>query len=258
LFVINLKPHAAVLPAPRFNKKGWLKRHEEILRDIKQGDPELIFVGDSITDRWAHAGKSVWDRYYKPLEAVNMGVGGDGTQHVLWRLQSGELNGINPKLAVVMIGTNNSNGDDFTAEQIANGMIAVVSELRAQLPKTKILLLSIFPRGTYAQRKELPKPAEYSSQRAKNERASEIAAGLADGETVFYLNINDHLVDRDNRVSPEIFPDLVHPNAKGYEIWAEALAPMLHKILNEKHSCFDKVSTKTGIAGREPVKATSL
>ncbi|MFA5689298.1 MAG: DUF3748 domain-containing protein [Kiritimatiellales bacterium] len=233
LFMIDLFPPATVIPRSRFDKSGWGARHETILKEI-ENKPELIFVGDSITERWYSAGKTVWDRYYKPLNAANLGVGGDGTQHVLWRLKNGELDRISPKAAVVMIGTNNSNGDTHTAEEIADGIIAVVSELRARIPETKILLLSIFPRGTFAQREQLPAPAEYNDQRRKNEEASRIAAEMADGKHVFYLDINSELVDRKNRVTPEIMPDLVHLSSAGYEIWAKAMNPVLGKLMGTK------------------------
>ena len=126
---------------------GTTAKHEKINERAKQGDVELLFIGDSITEGWAGRGKEVWDKYYGNRKAMNAGVGGDRTQHVLWRLDNGNVDGIKPKLAVIMIGTNNSNGKDNTAEEIADGIKVIVKEVREKLPETKILLLGIFPRG---------------------------------------------------------------------------------------------------------------
>ena len=113
---------------------------------VKQGNVDLIFIGDSITHGWEEAGKDVWQKFYGKRNAVNLGIGGDQTQHVLWRLDHGNIDGISPKLAVIMIGTNNA-GSGQQPEQIAEGIKAIVEQLRAKLPETKILLLAIFPRG---------------------------------------------------------------------------------------------------------------
>src|SRR5687767_14628351 len=98
--------HDAVKPVPR--DAGWMKRHESFNERVKKGNVDLIFIGDSITQGWEGAGKGVWEKYYGKRNAVNLGIGGDRTQHVLWRLENGNIKGIEPKLAVVMIGTNNS------------------------------------------------------------------------------------------------------------------------------------------------------
>ena len=127
----------------------------------------------------------MWAKYYGKRNAVNLGIGGDRTQHVLWRLDHGNVDGISPKLAVLMIGTNNSNGTDNTAEEIAAGIKAIVKKLRTKLPQTKVLILAVFPRG------EKPNP-----QREKNAKASEIAAKLADDKMVFFLDIGAKIPGR--------------------------------------------------------------
>src|SRR3954451_16101873 len=137
------KPNDAIIPAPRTGKQ--LERHEEFNKRVKQGNVDLIFIGDSITQGWEGAGKNVWDEFYGKRNAVNLGIGGDRTQHVLWRLDHGNIDGIHPKLAVLMIGTNNSSTN--TSEQIAEGVKLIVEKLRAKLPNTKVLVLGIFPRG---------------------------------------------------------------------------------------------------------------
>lgn len=215
------KTHSAVTPADR-KDDWWTQRHQQILNRVAQGNVDLIFVGDSITHGWENTGKILWNQYYAPRNAVNMGFGGDQTQHVLWRLENGEINGISPKLAVLMIGTNNS-GEINTAEEIADGIKAICAKMRAKLPKTKILILAIFPRDEGA-----------SALREKNAAASKLASQIADDKNIFYLNINDKFLKPDGALSKDIMPDLLHPNEKGYEIWAQAIEPTVKKLMGEK------------------------
>ncbi|HEX3601015.1 MAG TPA: GDSL-type esterase/lipase family protein [Lacipirellulaceae bacterium] len=201
---------------------NFLKLHEAINKRIAEGNVDLIFVGDSITARWDKDGKNVWEKYYAKRHAANLGIGGDRTQHVLWRLDHGNVDGIKPKLAVVMIGTNNSK--DNTAEEIADGIKAIVEKLEAKLPGTKILLLAIFPRNE--------KPG--TPQRETNAKASKIASSLADDKKVFYMDIGDKFLKPDGTLPRDIMPDSLHPNEKGYEIWAEAIEPTVAKLMGEK------------------------
>jgi beta-glucosidase len=218
---VEIGKHSAVTPAHRLD--WWGLRHQQILERIKEGHVDLIFIGDSITHGWENKGSKIWDQYYGKRNAVNMGFGGDTTQHVLWRLEHGEIDGISPKVAVVMIGTNNSNGDDNTAEEIADGIKAICQTLRTKLPRTKILLMAIFPREH-----------EPSPQREKNDKASQIASKIADGKMIHYININDKFLAEDGSLSKKIMPDYLHPNSKGYKIWAEAIEPELAKMMGEK------------------------
>jgi beta-glucosidase len=234
---------------------GTTNKHEKINERAKQGDVELLFLGDSITEGWAGQGKKVWEKYYGTRKAMNAGVGGDRTQHVLWRLDNGNVAGIHPKLAVIMIGTNNSNNNDNTAEEIADGIKAIVNEVREKLPETKILLLAIFPRGartdeqiekivTQNGRKEIDAselPAKIAAvkeatlkQRRKNAQASQLASALADDKMVFYMDIGDRFLDADGTLSKDIMPDYLHPNGKGYEILAAAIEPKVSELLGEK------------------------
>jgi beta-glucosidase len=211
---------STVVPVPR--EGGWMERHNSFNERVKQGDVGLLMIGDSITQGWEGNGKEAWAKYLAPHKAVNLGIGGDRTQHVLWRLQNGNLEGIHPKLAVLMIGTNNSNGNDNTAEEIAAGIEAIVKELRTKLPETKVLILAIFPRG------EKPNP-----QREKNAKASEIASKLADGKNVFYLDIGQKFLTDDGTLTREIMPDFLHLSPAGYTIWAEAIDPEVAKLMGE-------------------------
>lgn len=213
------KPNDAVVPVPR--EGAWLKRHESFNERVKQGNVDLLLIGDSITQGWEGAGKKVWEKYYAPRNAVNLGIGGDRTQHVLWRLDNGNIEGIKPKLAVLMIGTNNSGTN--TSEQIAAGVKAIVEKLRAKLPETKVLVLGIFPRGANND----------DAKRKVNEGANEIIKGLADDKTVFYLDIGPKFLAADGTLSKEVMPDLLHLNEQSYGIWAESIEPTVKKLLGD-------------------------
>ena len=215
------KQHSAVSPAHRHS--WWTLRNDAVNEQVKQGNVDLLFIGDSITHGWEGGGKEYWDKYYAPRNAVNMGFSGDRTQHILWRLDHGHLEGISPKLAVLMIGTNNSNGNDNTAEEIADGIISICNKLRTKCPKTKILILAVFPRG--------PEP---SDQREKNAKASLLVSKIADGKMIHYLDINDKFLTKDGFLTKNIMPDYLHPNEAGYKIWAEAIEPKVAELMDEK------------------------
>jgi lysophospholipase L1-like esterase len=224
LSVAQDKPNDAVVPAPR--EGNWMKRHESFNERVKQGNADLVFIGDSITQGWEGAaprgGKEVWDEFYGKRNAVNLGIGGDRTQHVLWRLDHGNIEGISPKLAVLMIGTNNSGSN--TSEQIADGIKAIVEKLRAKLPNTKVLILAIFPRGANKDH----------TMRKVNEGANEIVKKLADNKMVFYLDIGPKFLAPDGTLSREIMPDLLHLNATSYRTWAESIEPKVKELMGEK------------------------
>ena len=227
--------HSAVKPDPRRDKnkevdKGWLKRHEGFVAMAKKGGVEVLFLGDSITDAWGGeghnpkaAGAQIFAKQFEPLKAANFGIGGDRTQHVLWRLQNGELDGIQPKVLMLMIGTNNSNGKDNTAEEIADGIKAIVAEIRNKSPKTKVLLLGVFPRGE--------KP---NAQRDKLKQVNETVAKLDDGgKTVKYLDIGGRFLGQDGIISKDIMPDFLHLSEKGYQIWADAVKGPITELLGK-------------------------
>ena len=217
----------AVAPAPRtqmvFGNRGetWMGRFYENYRQLRAGDVDLLLIGDSITHGWERGGSATFEKYYGHRNAVNLGFGGDRTQHVLWRLIEGELQEIapSPKVAVVMIGTNNTNSD--TPNEIAAGIRAICNTLRGQLPETKILLLAIFPRGSEAG----------DWRRGINEATNGLIAELDDGEWIHYLDIGDSFLEPDGDLPDSIMPDALHPNERGYEIWAEAMEPMLARLM---------------------------
>jgi lysophospholipase L1-like esterase len=195
------------------------KRHEGFLNDIKQmgGTIDLVFVGDSITDGWRAAGKKIWDQHFAPLKALNLGIGGDCTHHVLARLQRGELDGYQAKLFVVMIGTNNRED----AQTVADGIQAILKEIRSKQAKARILLLGIFPRGGAA-----------NERRTRNEQTNALIAKFDDGKIVKYMDIGAKFLADDKVTLPkDVMPDALHPNAKGYEIWAEAIVGPVKEML---------------------------
>lgn len=214
------KTHSAVTPAERGG--GWRQRFEQMNERVKQGEADLIFIGDSITQAWEGPGKKVWEKHYGGRKAVNLGISGDRTQHVLWRLDHGNIDGISPKVAVIMIGTNNSNGGDNSAAEIADGVRAIVGRLRSRLPDMKILLLDIFPRGE--------KP---NAQRGKILQVNQMVRRLHDGEHVHYLAIGQQFINDDGSISKEIMPDFLHLTPKGYQIWADAIEDKLKEMLDE-------------------------
>lgn len=215
-------PQAAVTPVPRLDNKGWRERHESLKALAEKGDVDVMFIGDSITHRWENYGKGVWDKELAPLKAGNFGIGGDRTQHVLWRLDNGELPAaLHPKVAVVMIGTNNAK--DNKPAEVAAGITAIVDRLNAHDPKTRILLLAIFPRGAAATDK----------LRLKNTAVNALVAKLDGAKNVHYLDIGPKFLQPDGRLSQEIMPDLLHPEGKGYQIWADAVVPEIKKLLAE-------------------------
>ena len=215
------KLHSAIDPVSR-DRGGWMGRHEKMNERVKQGNVDLVFIGDSITQGWEGNGKGVWKKYYGKRNAVNLGIRGDRTQHVLWRLDHGNLDDISPKLAVVMIGTNNSR--ENTPEEIADGVEAIVGQLRSALPETKVLLLAIFPRGENGQ----------DERRRVNQDANERIAKLNDGMRVKYLDIGQGFLEDDGTLTREIMPDLLHLSEKGYTIWADAIESAVAEALDKK------------------------
>lgn len=214
-----LREHSAVTSISRPDD-WWVRRHQAVLDRVKQGHVDLLFIGDSITQAWEKEGNEIWQQYYAKRNAVNMGFGSDCTQHVLWRLRNGEVTGISPKLAVIMIGTNNISVN--TPRETADGIITICQELRRRLPETKLLLFAIFPCDE--------KP---SWQRENNAVVSQLAASIADNEWIYYMDIGDKLINSDGTISKDILHDYLHPTAKGYQIWAEAIEPMVAKLMRE-------------------------
>jgi lysophospholipase L1-like esterase len=204
----------------------WVARHEGFVKLAQQGGIDILFMGDSITDFWRNRGSNVWNQYYAPRHAANFGISGDQTQHVLWRLDNGELDGIKPKVVVLMIGTNNTGKDrngnlHNTIPQIIAGVQAVVADIRTRLPDSKILLLAIFPRGNKID----------DFQRGEVAIVNTVLAKLDDGKMVKFLDIGANFLEADGTLPRSIMPDFLHPNQHGYQIWADAMNPTLDEML---------------------------
>jgi len=211
--------NTATQAAPRSGR--WMQRHEAMNTRIAKGNVDLVFIGDSITQGWEGSGKAVWAEHYGSRNAVNLGIGGDRTQHVIWRLDNGNLKGVSPKLAVIMIGTNNSGSN--TSEEIAAGVTAIVRQLQKKTPKTQILLLGTFPRGKDAS----------DARRQVNAKSNAIVAKLAKDDNVTYLDIGDKFLSKDGSLSREIMPDLLHLSEKGYQIWATSIESEVDRLMKK-------------------------
>jgi lysophospholipase L1-like esterase len=212
--------NSATNPVPRDPR--WVARHEGFVKQAQQGGVDILFMGDSITDFWRGRGSNVWNKYYASQHAANFGISGDRTEHVLWRMDNGELDGIKPKVVVLMIGTNNTGRGRGanSVPQVIEGVTAVVNDIRSKLPDSKILLLGIFPRGT------LDDP-----QRAQVALINTAIAKLDDGTMVKFLDIGSKFLEADGTLPKSIMPDLLHPNERGYQIWADAMNPTLDEMM---------------------------
>jgi lysophospholipase L1-like esterase len=199
----------------------FMKTHERYVAKARKGNIDLYFVGDSITDWWSNPryGEKIWTREFSGWNPGNFGISGDRTQHVLWRLQNGELEGVKPKLFVMMIGTNNLG--THTNEQIVAGNAAILKELQRTNPQAKVLLLGIFPRASKTSDKPTTRIPVINKELEK----------LADGKNVLFMDLAPKFLDADGNLPKETFPDGLHPNDKGYEIWAEAIRPKLTELL---------------------------
>ncbi len=219
---VALKPavESAVIPVPR--NDGSKARFDVLTDRVKQneGEHDVIFIGDSITQGWEGAGKDAWARLNQKYTLLNLGIGGDKTQHVLWRIDNGHAKNIFGKVTVLMIGTNNSGEDRNSGEEIVDGVTAVVRKMQEKFPNTKILLLGIFPRGE-----------KFNAQRGKILQVNQALQHLADNKKVFWLDIGHIFIKPDGSIPKEIMPDFLHLSPRGYEIWAEAIDPKLKELL---------------------------
>lgn len=236
LAVFSQTPPDTVVPAEdlaptKAGSYNWLERHEGVVRRVKQGKVDLILVGDSITHGWGGEpaeggnngnGAKLWDTFFGGRNAVNMGFGWDKTQHVLWRFDHGEIDGISPKAAVVMIGTNNVGSN--TTPDIVAGITAIVDKIHVKLPKTKVLLLGIFPRDREPTSKNRQQLAEINKS----------IADLGKRPWITYMDLTDKFLEPDGTIAQTTMRDYLHPTAKGYETWGRAMEPTLAKLMGDK------------------------
>ena len=218
---------SAAVPVQRKDPNSS-RAHEQLVAKAKAGGIDLYFLGDSITRRWGCTDPrwaqnlANWQKNLFGWNAANFGWGADGIQHMLWRIQNGELDGVHPKVIVIAAGTNNignrPGGEDKVAD-IVKGFDALIDTCRQKAPGAKIILTAIFPRNDNPE--VLPEIARVNEQLAKR----------ADGETLFYLNVNDKLADADGHLLDGMTIDKLHLSVEGYQAWADGLRPLLTKLL---------------------------
>jgi len=210
-------------PAPRDDN-----RHKGFLEIAERGNIELLFVGDSITDWFSNprgqaqapaAGLEVWNKYFSEFKPANFGIAGDTTQGVLWRMQNGELEGFKAKLIVLMLGTNNINRNP--ADEIVDGDRLIIDEFKKRQPQAKVLVLGIFPRNA--------DPA--NPLRATIKEINSKLQTLADNNKVFYMDIGSKFLTPDGTLTTEVMADGLHPTAKGYQIWADAIIDKVQTLM---------------------------
>ena len=201
----------------------WGKRHRSKNGEaMGKKDIGLVFIGDSITHGFEQKGKTHWAAHYAPSNALNLGFSGDRTEHVLWRIQHGALDHVgSPKAAIIMIGTNNTGHRMDSANDTAAGIRAILNEVKTRLPKTKILLLAIFPTGATATH----------PRRVRNEEINALIRTYADQKQIWFANLNSAFLEKDGTLSKTVFPDLLHPSQEGYTRWVNAMAPHLKQVL---------------------------
>ena len=235
--ILKAVPHVssvntAVIPLGKLERDsyGWEERHEAVMKTKVAIDPEIVLIGDSITHFWGgqpdggklgNRGSETWEQLFGQRRVLNLGFGWDRTQNGLKRIALGELDGLKPKVIVLHIGTNNlaqtENCRANTPAEIAAGIGAIIEQVQAKCPGAKIILMGIFPRG---EKPEDPK-------RAVLREINALLAPLGQRPGVTFLDITSHWLAADGSISKAIMPDFLHPNQKGYAVWAEALKAVL-------------------------------
>lgn len=212
--------NSAVIPATRGDESWWRDRDRAKTKQARRGNVDLAFIGDSITQGWEGNGADTWKEFYGHRRPINLGFSGDRTEHIIWRLQHGNLAKIEPQVAVIMIGTNNTGHSMQPPDEVAEGVERILGILHDQTPKTKVLLLGVFPRG------KSPRDAA----RLNNVAINQYIRRFADGQRVHYMDIGHVFLDPDGSISPSIMPDALHLSKEGYRRWAKAIEPKLKEL----------------------------
>lgn len=205
-----------------------MKRHAEKMEIVTNGGARVVFIGDSITHFWETNGRNQLAKYFSEgaYKMLDLGTSADRTEHVLWRLENGELDGYEAKCILLMIGTNNSGHFSFADEPPSDTILAIraiLQKIRAKQPNAVIVLTAIFPRGRDAT----------DGYRVRNEIVNKEIQKLCDGRTIFWCDFNDQFLTTDGLLSPELFPDRLHPSGRGYEIWFSAVKPYIDYALSD-------------------------
>ena len=212
--------------ATKHGNPAFFEKHAAFLRRANEGPVGLVFIGDSITLGWGKF-PEIWEKAWGKYQPANFGIGGDRSQHVIWRIEEGELDKITPKVAVLMIGTNNTMDD--SAKDIANANRKIVSMIQDKLPNTKILLLAIFPRGPRSMRGGVADPWEMRMDKIRAINAD--MTKLDNGKSIRFSDLGPKFTSADGTIAHAIMPDQLHLSAAGYEIWVEGMAPLLEEMM---------------------------
>ncbi len=245
---------AEIRPVPRTDQNSLLA-HAQLLAKARQGRIDIYFEGDSITRRWGTSDEQYrdflanWRENFFGWNAANFGWGGDTVQNILWRLEDGELDGVNPKIIVLMAGTNNLPGlppggdDQAKVDEVTSGIKAILDLMQQKAPGATIILMGITPRNDLG-------PGIWLTINRINQRLSQ----FADGRRIRYLNINDRLADREGRLLPEMTTDGLHLSVKAYQVWADALKPVFRELLGPPADT-DQAPPPTGDPGAKAASA---
>ncbi|MFQ3190926.1 MAG: lysophospholipase L1-like esterase [Paraglaciecola sp.] len=204
----------SVIPTKRY-EDWWLKRHQQKLTELRVIDKpvDIVFLGDSITHAWEVEGEESWRQHFAQRKALNLGYAGDRTEHLLWRILNGEINSLSPKWVVLLIGTNNAGHRHDSPQEIAAGVKVILGELKQRLPDSKILLMAIFPRSRNRSKR----------MRKRVDSTNTLIKEYSDGKQVLWLDINHHFLTDEGVLLESVMPDLLHPNAAQYYLWAKAV-----------------------------------
>ena len=218
----KLDKSLVVSPAKQVN--WWVQRYKQKLTVARQGGVDLVLIGDSITRGWEQEfAKDVWNQYFSEYRSLNLGFGGDRTEQVIWRIQHGAVNGISPKLVVLLIGTNNTGSQKSPAIETALSIRNILEELESRLPQSKILLMAIFPRSA----------SPDNELRLLNNEINKKISKLADNKNIFFLDINNRFINESGELSQEVMHDYLHLTKQGYEIWAASMAPVVSALIDD-------------------------
>lgn len=201
----------------------WQERHQQKLAEkhALNNDVDLLFLGDSITHSWEDTGAATWQTDYAHLKPLNLGYSGDRTEHLLWRVQNGEIDNLSPKLTIILIGTNNAGHRVEPAEDTAEGVKAILEAVKSRLPNSKILLLATFPRSK----------SKNAPMRKRVNAANVLTKQLADEKSIFWLDIGQEFLTEDGLVLDTVMPDFLHLAPAQYQVWAEAMSETINELM---------------------------
>lgn len=215
-------PNRALTPTANKGKPGWMDRHRQKLAEAADlGDKaQWVFIGDSITQAWETLGQVEWQRHFAPLNTLNLGFNGDRTEHVLWRIHNGALDGLSPKGVLLLVGTNNTGHFFDDPEDTATAIADIAEAIHQKLPKTNVVIHAILPAGRHNNDKK----------RQRNHQVNRMIRWLRHRPYIEWLDLTHLFVDNDGTILESVMTDALHPNDSQYKVWAEALAPALLKL----------------------------